>query len=172
MIREYHYVVEPDLAESTIPDWASKLVGTVVRIAVVLHSAEATDLPWATPIDQDTALRAIRIGKYYLEHARVALAGIAEKPIAKDVEILGEYIQLHRVVEISRRDLHQDHRSRFKRAEDLDPALDRLRDLGWLRLETGARRSEAIRVNPQVHVREDAFARVPHHELESAAYAH
>ncbi len=121
--------VEPRLGEfgdlGSIPDWGGKLVGTVVRIAGLLHMAEhAGDLaPWEIPLSGESTANAITIGEYLTAHAHPAFAAMGADPVVEDARYVLRWIERQRVTSFSKRDLYQAARGRFKRVEDLDPAL-------------------------------------------------
>jgi hypothetical protein len=76
--REFESWLEPRLKKGgelgDIADWAGKLAGAVARIAGVLYMAERVGkpAPWDTPVGEDTMKRAIGIGLYLIDQAKVA----------------------------------------------------------------------------------------------------
>jgi len=137
-----------------ISDWANKHVGSVLRIAGLLHAAEAPD--HQREISEETLLRAIQIGAYFLAHARYAYSMMGtDLSIQKANFVLGK---LHKkgIAEIKRQDLFQMCRGKFfKKTEEIIPTLELLEEHGYLRLEqpvtSGVGRPPDMRVivNPE-----------------------
>jgi hypothetical protein len=134
--------LEPQLAEgedlSHLAGWANKLAGAVARIAGVLHMASV--FAWQKPIGRETILDAIIIGRdYLLAHAKIAFQMMGTDNTTDDAKALWASI-CRRVAHsasapprFSRRDCLNWNRSRFKKAEDLDPALQVLCDHNLIR---------------------------------------
>jgi hypothetical protein len=82
--RELMRWLEPRLIKGAelgdITDWAGKLAGAVARIAGVLHMAERAGdpAPWDTPVGEDAMNRAIAIGFYLIDQAKVAFRLMGE----------------------------------------------------------------------------------------------
>lgn len=106
----YQTELEPRLGEygdlSAIGDWANKLVGTVCRIAGVLHVADH-----ATALDQmpveisvNAFERAILLGDYFLEHAVAAFDQMAADPHVETAKRLWRWIERKGVRNFSQRD--------------------------------------------------------------------
>jgi hypothetical protein len=147
-LRDFETWLEPQLAEgeelSYLAGWANKLAGAVVRIAGILHVADAVsrDGDWLRPISQDTVERAICLGRdYFLPHALAAFGMMGADPRAElgNVVLEGLKRQVAHVGYVgsapptfSRREIYHQHRRRFKTVEDLDPILDLLVKHGWL----------------------------------------
>ena len=137
-----------------ISDWANKHVGSVLRIAGLLHAAEAPD--HQREISEETLLRAIQIGAYFLAHARYAYSMMGtDLSIQKANFVLGK---LHKkgIAEIKRQDLFQLCRGKFfKKTEEIIPTLELLEEHGYLRLDqpvtSGVGRPPDMRVivNPE-----------------------
>ena len=116
---------------SLMEAWTAKLASSVARTAALLHLAQGRDI--TDDIDDETMAKAISIGVYWIEHARIAhqlwdadsaLAG-ARAVVAKMVETSA--------TETTARDLMRTHRQRFRTIEDLVPSLHLLIDRGWMR---------------------------------------
>ncbi|MEV6891392.1 YfjI family protein [Kribbella sp. NPDC051137] len=145
VLLDFQDWIEPRLHPQTgqlapITDWASKLAGTVVRLAALLHLAHTFTTGYATPITADTMHAAERIGRYYLDHALAVydLMGQSHPDLDAAREVLDWITKqcnktgLHT---ISRRDaLRSLHgRARFASAADLEPAFNLLEDHGYIR---------------------------------------
>jgi hypothetical protein len=144
---------------SFIPDWGGKLPGAVARVAALLHMFIHVDnaAPWEIPISTDTVKRAIQIGQYLIDHARVAYASIGADPAVADAEYVLAWVKGTGNTSFSRRDAHQELRGRFKRVADIKPALTLLCEHGFLRPQvippsggSGRPRSPVYEVNPAV----------------------
>jgi hypothetical protein len=141
-----------------IADWGSKLVGATLRIAGLLHLAEHPDDGFRRPVEVDTVRNAIRLGDYFLEHAVAAFDAMRADPAKADAHVLLDVLRrLGRDV-VTRRDIFTAaSRSRFPKADELDPGLRVLEDHGYLsrlpevkRDGPGRRSSTAWAVHPTV----------------------
>jgi replicative DNA helicase len=141
--------LEPRLAEHTgdlagIVDWASKLIGAVVRIAGLLHLAGDVERGWSTPISADTAGRALRIGHYFTAHALATFDAMGADPQVADARVVLAWLERTKPQEFTKRVLFSAvSRSRFKKVGDLDPSLDLLEQHGYIR-----RKPEPERTGP------------------------
>jgi hypothetical protein len=136
--------LEPGLGDGgnleAIADWASKLAGAVVRIAGVLHLAEAEPplLPeWPSQISEASILNAIEIGRYFTAHARKAFSLMGADPRVESAKyIIGrleEWILREGKFVMTRQELWQLVRGRFKQMDELLPVLDLLKDHDYIR---------------------------------------
>ena len=143
-----------DLAE--IESWASKYVGAVLRISGLLHVAENPGLPEFGDVSEQTMKNAVRIGEYFLEHAKAAFSLMGSDPVNKQSERLLAVIQKNHVLEFSRRDAMRMCRN-IKTAEAIQPVLNRLCEYGYIApkpvepaLGVGRRPSDVYLTNPAV----------------------
>ena len=141
-----------DLAE--IESWAGKYTGAVLRIAGLLHIAENNGIPEFSDVSEQTMKNAVRIGEYFLEHAKAAHALMGADPVNKQGEYLLSKIQKAQVREFSRRDAMRMCRG-IKTAESIQPVLNRLCEYGYIApksmepvLGVGRRPSEVYLTNP------------------------
>jgi len=131
--------LEPRLAETadlgTIQDWAAKLAGAVARIAGILHVAEHADkpAPWAVQISGQTMQAAINLGKYLIPHAQAAFQEMGADPDLDAARYVLGWLLSRGIEKISKRDLFNGVRGRFKRVKALDPALAILEEHGYIR---------------------------------------
>jgi hypothetical protein len=139
-----------------LADWASKLAGTVLRIAGLLHAAEHVEAPWLSEVSAETMRRAVVIGDYLLAHARTAFGVIGADPRLADARHVLAWLIAREVRTISRRDLYRGLRPRFARPTALDPVLTLLSEAGWIREHVvrkatphGRRPSSVIEVSPR-----------------------
>ena len=141
-----------DLAE--IESWAGKYTGAVLRIAGLLHIAENNGIPEFSDVSEQTMKNAVRIGEYFLEHAKAAYSLMGADPVNKQGEYLLSKIQKAQVCEFSRRDAMRMCRG-IKTAESIQPVLNRLCEYGYIApkpmepaLGVGRRPSEVYLTNP------------------------
>lgn len=141
-----------DLAE--IESWAGKYTGAVLRIAGLLHIAENNGIPEFSDVSEQTMKNAVRIGEYFLEHAKAAYSLMGADPVNKQGEYLLSKIQKAQVREFSRRDAMRMCRG-IKTAESIQPVLNRLCEYGYIApkptepvLGVGRRPSEMYLTNP------------------------
>ena len=102
LFRDTESRFRTDLAEIT--DWAGKYVGAVLRIAGLLHGAQHHGFMDFTEVSGQTMENAVRIGEYFLEHAKAAYSLMGADPVNKQGEYLLSKIQKAQVREFSRRD--------------------------------------------------------------------
>lgn len=72
--------LQTDLAD--IPDWAGKYVGAVLRIAGLLHVAQNPELTDFEELSVETMQNAVRIGEYFIAHAKAAFSLMGADPDA------------------------------------------------------------------------------------------
>ena len=99
---------------------------------------------------------AVQIGKYFLEHAKVAYSLMGADPVNKNAEYLLAAIKRNQMSEFSRRDAMRLCR-RFKTADTLQPVLNRLCEYGYIapkptevQSSYGRKPSEVYLTNPAV----------------------
>ena len=137
-----------------IIEWASKYIGTILRITGLLHIAESND----TEVQLDTLKRGILIGEYYLAHARYAfsLMGVDES-VRKAKSVIAK-IRSEKILSIKRCDLFRLCRNKyFKKSEDIIPTLELLEANGYIRqmnpegqMTPGRKPDVQIMVNPKL----------------------
>lgn len=116
-------------------DWVGKLVGATVRIAGLLHLAGEPE-PLTAMVTAETMDAAIRIGRYCLEHALLALDEIGSDEQMSGARLILEWLERRRPERtFTRRDCHQDlrTRARFVRVAELDAPLQFLVECGHIR---------------------------------------
>lgn len=130
-----------------LADWGSKLPGAVLRIAGLLHVA-THERPKDTPISAGTIERAITIGGYFTEHARImyrVMAGRSGQSAARQV------LEVIRGLgtPTTKREIHRtvQNRTAFQKADDLTAPLALLEEYGWIRTERDGK-SLVVYLNP------------------------
>lgn len=127
-----------------IIDWASKYVGTVLRIAGLIHVAVSDEEDMV--IQDSTIKKAIKIGQYFLAHARYAYSMMGTDTSIKKARFVFAKLVKNGTNEIKRSDLFQMCRGKFfKKTEELFPTLDLLENHGYIRIEHPERQTVAGR---------------------------
>lgn len=138
-----------------IIDWASKFVGTVLRIAGLIHVAVFDDK--RLDIQDTTIEKAIKIGQYFLAHARYAYSMMVTDISIKKARFVFAKLVMNGTNEIKRSELFQICRGKFfKKTEELFSTLELLESRGYIRIEHPERQAVAGRpqdvrviVNPE-----------------------
>ena len=164
MLEAFAMELEPKLRTEYIDfsDWAGKLCGAIVRISGILCRAEKNGCyaflqePNPPVVDGETMQRAIALGRYYTEHARAAYLLMGADPVVKQCKYVLKAILNAGLAELTKRDIMRLCRG-FKRAEELQPVLDRLCEYGYLAAKpneqksgSGRPASQSYLVNPAV----------------------
>ena len=131
--------LEPKLVAdySEIADWAGKLVGNILRIAGLLCRAsmlredDFLDDPVPLIVDGATMSNAIRLGRYFLNHAMAAYDALPEKPMILQANRILEMIAERKLTEFDRRTAMRYCRA-FKTVSEIQPVLDFLDDYGYI----------------------------------------
>lgn len=141
----------PDGDLYTMRDWAGKCVGAMLRIAALLHVADCPT-PTATPIPAEIMVRATSIAECLAAHAQAAYGLMGGDQSQVEAKYVWRRIQAHGGQEISKNDLIQLTKGHFNKAEDMEPAISSLEDMGYIRrirkTQGRGRSKEVIEVNP------------------------
>ncbi len=132
-------------------DWAGKLVGATIRIAALIHAAEVKGDPTEIPVSLDVMGKAIAIARCLSSHAEACYQVMGADKAQEDAKYLLRKIEKNGQDEISKRDLFNICKGRFKRVELMVPALQVLSDMGYLKeveQKTKGRPTRKIVVNP------------------------
>ena len=125
---------------SDIPDWAGKLTGAVLRISGLLcraanaHCSDFLDTSDSMIVSEETMAGAISVGRYFTEHSRAAYSLMGADDLVKQSRYTLDAIMKNGLLEFSRRDIMRICRS-FKKAEQVQPVLNHLADLGYVALK-------------------------------------
>jgi hypothetical protein len=132
--------VEPRMAPSGdlygVRDWAGKLAGAVVRLAVLLAYGDAAstfDVEQPSRIDVDHVERAVRIAEYLVPHAIAAFDAAVERDEVKVAKRIIGWIVRHERVEFSVRDAFiamKGSTGSVGRVDEVQAALDVLESRG------------------------------------------
>lgn len=161
--------VESQLCESgelcALTDWGAKLAGAVARIAALLHLAEhahqVNSSQWPSEVSNQTVEQAIVIGKYLIPHAKAAYAEMGADSKIEDAKFIVRWLERDGRATVTKRDIFEGTKGRFKEVVALEPALQTLQDHDYLRLVEaplkterkgpgGRKPSQHFKVNPSL----------------------
>ena len=138
MLEAFSEELEPKLKTeyAAISDWAGKLVGNTVRIAALLCSSEVfvtRDFldAWNSCISGRTMADAIRIARYFIEHAKAAFSLLGANEGIQNCKYVLAAIQKAGLTEVSRRDVMRLCRT-LRTKEVVQAVLDQLAEYGYL----------------------------------------
>jgi hypothetical protein len=115
-------------------DWGGKLEGLTARVAAVIHLIRS-GIDLSKPVTLESIESAIAISKWAIPHARAAFGLLgADDGAMEDAERVLKWLKAEKSSQTSKRDIHQQFRSRFDNDPDrLMRAIELLVDRGWLR---------------------------------------
>ena len=166
LFEEFSLEIEGKLKNeyADIADWCGKLAGNTLRIAGLLCRAQCdittdfSDEDVQLVIDGETMANAIRIGRYFLNHAMAVFDVIPETSMYSKANRILKMIKEKKLDHFSRRDAMRSCSSRFKRVHELQPVLDFLEDGGYIAaaeqpktFSRGRPPMPEYHVNPWVH---------------------
>lgn len=149
--QDYRAWHEPQLKRGgslgEIADWGSKLPGAVLRIAGLLHIA-THERSEDHRIDAGTLRRAIEIGRYFTEHAKIMYRLMAGRRGQSDARQVLDAIRALGTP-TTKREIHRKLQDRitFQKADLLNEPLKLLEEYGWIRTEREGK-SLAVHLNP------------------------
>lgn len=162
LAEEFYMWIEHQLTNELeeIEDWAGKLHGNTMRIAGVLHIIKHKLNSVNVPVEEDTMRSAIEIGKYYLEHSKVAfdIMGLSDPPEIQDAKYI--------ISRLGQNDLNDKNDfipkreairlcQKFKTVEEMEPGLRCLEEHGYIAIikesQGRGRPSEKICINPEYY---------------------
>jgi replicative DNA helicase len=115
-------------------EWGGKAVGTMMRIAALLHLAEHLRDGYERPISQDTISAAHALIEYYTAHTLAAFDTMTTDETANRARYLLDWTAKTGATRFSARDAFSGlSRAQFPKMNDLDPALALLERHGYLR---------------------------------------
>lgn len=150
---DYQRYVEGQLCcdWENMADWAGKLTGAMVRIAALMHCAEVMGDPTQTPVSFETMDAAVRIAEYLAASATEAYRVMGADTGEGDAKYLWRKITSTGADELSKRDLFNICKGKFRTVNEMDPVIEKLADMGYIRestIATGGRPTVKIIVNP------------------------
>ena len=139
LLEEFSRDLEPKLVKeyAEIADWCGKLAGNVLRIAGLLCRASVhrghdfLDVPDPLFVDGQTMKNAIRLGKYFLNHAQAIFNVLPENTMFQNAHRILKMIHDKGLEEFNRRTAMRNCQT-FKRVEEIQPVLDFLEDYGYI----------------------------------------
>ena len=166
LAEEYYHWIESRLTNELeeIEDWAGKLHGNTMRIAGVLHVVKHRIGSVNTLLEESTMKSAIEIGKYYLEHSKMAfdIMGLSDPQEVKEAKYiisrlgtndkndLNDFINKRDAIRLCQR---------YESVEEMEPGLKCLEEHGYIAIvkETNGRGrpSEKIYINPEYYKRKE-----------------
>jgi hypothetical protein len=150
---QYAETVEQRLGDTLehMRDWGGKAVGAMLRIAALIHASEVKVNPAEVNISAETVAAAIKIMEVLCVHAMATYQDMGEDGTFEDAKYLLRRINESGQDEISKRDLWHICKGKFKKVEAMEPALQTLIDMGYVReieQKTGGRPTRKLIVNP------------------------
>lgn len=145
LMEAFSLEVEPKLVKeyAEIADWCGKLAGNVLRIAGLLcradvyRSHEFLDEPEPLIVDRQTMENAIRLGRYFLNHAQAVFNVLPENAMFQNAYKILKMISDKGLKEFNRRTAMRNCQT-FKRVEEIQPVLDFLEDYGYIAAVEGS----------------------------------
>lgn len=131
--------IEPKLISdyAELADWAGKLIGNTLRIAGLLcragthRSHEFLDVPEPLTVDGRTMANAIRLRRYFLNHAQAAYSVLPEDTMFKQASRILTMLKERHLQEFDRRAAMRYCRT-FRTVAEIQPVLDFLDDYGYI----------------------------------------
>lgn len=146
-----------------IKSWCGKVVGNVLRISGILARLEQSGPNYFLGqnthlfVTKENVANAIKIGRYFTEHAKVAHSLMGVDPLNKQCEYALTNIKKNNLSSFTKRDLMRTCRS-FKNVEALTPVIARLTDYGYIQSEqVKNKQSQTYLVNPAVFTGENTI---------------
>ncbi|WHT21915.1 YfjI family protein [Crossiella sp. CA-258035] len=137
LMMELETEIEPKLHPqrgewASVGDWGGKHAGSTARLAGLLHAAAHPQDCWTHPITADTFTAAWTLGDYFAAHALGVFDRIGADPQVDAARAVLAWITEHGPDRVTKREIFNAHRSRFKRVDALDPVLALLEEHGHL----------------------------------------
>ncbi len=131
--KQYQAVIEKRLGSNweSMADWGGKLVGTMVRIAALMHCAQADGDPTKTEISVSTINAAVEIAEVLGDHAAIAYNLMGSDSRVADAQYILK--RINGMNSINRSELYNRCRSHFREASAMDGPISVLIDHGYFR---------------------------------------
>ena len=139
LMEAFSQELEPKLVKeyAEIADWCGKLAGNVLRIAGLLcragvyRSHDFLDEAEPLIVDGQTMKNAIKLGRYFLNHAQAIFNVLPENAMFQNAHKILKMISEKGLKEFNRRTAMRNCQI-FKRVEEIQPVLDFLEDYGYI----------------------------------------
>lgn len=136
-----------------ITDWAGKLPGAVARIAALFHIARhASDGPGQLEISNEDMSAALRMADALSAHALAVFDLMGADPALDGARVILRWLEREGKAEFTFRDCHYAHKTRYKRASEIEPAIEVLTERHFIRqrvAKVAHRPSRVFEVNPE-----------------------
>lgn len=151
--QDYQRMIETRLGNEWehMRDWGGKATGAMLRIAALFHASTVQGDPTAVPISPDTMSAAVSVAEFLGKHAEAAYQTMGSDETLANAKYLWKKIAGTGMEEISKRDLFNISKGKFRTVENMEPVLNTLISMGYIRIEevqTGGRPTKKIKVNP------------------------
>jgi hypothetical protein len=137
-----------------VTDWTGKLPGAVARIAALLHIARhATTYPVNTEIGLIDMTAALRMADALTAHALAVFDLMGADPALDGARVVLRWIEREGREEFTFRDCHYAHKTRYRRAAEIEPAIEVLIERHFIRprvAKVAHRPSRIFEVNPRI----------------------
>lgn len=141
-----------------IKGWSSKLAGNLARLAGIFHLVETQgNRPWDVPLAKETMEAAIRLVMALIPHALLVFDAVGADPELEAARQVLAWIKRTAKTTFTARDAFNALKGRFKRMEELRPALKVLQDRHYIRqlssverMGPGRPQSPSFEVSPWV----------------------
>ena len=143
LFNEFQEKIEPELARGghlgDCTDWGAKLCGAVLRIALVLHGlaelGNSAHCAHSAPmVSAETMEAALAWSPYLIDQERIVTGMLGCDPAANTADRVLRWLERTGLEQFSRRDAFTNNRcASVQKVEDIDPALDLLAELGYIR---------------------------------------
>jgi hypothetical protein len=137
-----------------LTDWAGKFPGAVTRIAALLHIARyALVRPGDKEISLEDMSAALRMANALSAHALAVFDLMGADPALDGARVVLRWLQREGKAEFTFRDCHYVHKTRYKRAADLEPIIDVLIERHFIRprvAKVAHRPSRMFEINPAI----------------------
>jgi len=134
--------------------WPGKFPGAVARIAALLHIARhALIRPWEHEISLEDMAAALRMADALSVHALAVFDLMGADPALDGARVVLRWIGREGKPEFTFRDCHYAHKTRFKRAAELEPIIDVLIERHYIRprvAKVAHRPSRILEVSPAI----------------------
>lgn len=139
LFTEYRQYLEKHRAPNgllePLAEWTTKLESSICRLAGLLHLASGQ--PGRT-VTATTMLAALEVGRYWLAHAQAVHRMWIDTPALANAKHIVGWLQKKKTAgPFKLRDVYNDNRRRFPKAENAVEPMQLLCDRGWLRSEDG-----------------------------------
>lgn len=160
LLATFERELEPKLGDDgdlgTMSDWGGKLSGAIVRLAGILHLCKQAPLlatgktsAISDIVDVEALRQAIEIGRYLIPHARAAYTEMGADEGVESARRVLRWIERSGSLHVTKRDIFNNNRHRFKSVNDLQPVLEMLEAHGYVReLQTLTERRPGRKPSP------------------------